>query len=286
MTTNYNVTGAERKALVKAIADHLEEKAQYLGVPSCAYRIGDFTVTKDGTLEFDDRTDSEIVEGLYEAIAAAGFTFEESEEEGSAEPVSLTVSVPASQHTGSTLRNLVNLLYTRASLLNKALGTAFRVDEGLTEALANDSTVLTAEAFRKAVAAYEDEHGKAVDGLTIEPDKLTFSGLPETDDPERIKTFTTLCAMMNKMALTQKRIQAKAVNEENEKYALRIWLLRLGMNGPEYKEERKVLMANLSGHCAFRTEAEKKRWQERQVAKRDALKAAKAEADNGEEDAE
>lgn len=286
MTTNYNVTGAERKALVKAIADHLEEKAQYLGVPSCAYRIGDFTVTKDGTLEFDDRTDSEIVEGLYEAIAAAGFTFEKPEEEGSAEPVSLTVSVPASQHTGSTLRNLVNLLYTRANLLNKALGTAFRVDEGLTEALANDSTMLTAEAFRKAVAAYEDEHGKAVDGLTIEPDKLTFSGLPETDDPERIKTFTTLCAMMNKMALTQKRIQAKAVNEENEKYALRIWILRLGMNGPEYKEERKVLMANLSGHCAFRTEAEKKRWQERQVAKRDALKAAKAEADNGEEDAE
>ena len=83
--------------------------------------------------------------------------------------------------------------------------------------------------------------------------------------------------MMNKMALEQKRIQAKAVNEENEKYALRIWLTRLGMNGPEHKEARRVLMENLTGHCAFRTEADKLRWQERQAAKRDALRAAKAE---------
>ena len=78
--------------------------------------------------------------------------------------------------------------------------------------------------------------------------------------------------MMNKQAMDQKRIQAKAVNEENEKYALRIWLTRLGMNGPEYKEARKILMANLSGHCAFRTDAEKERWLQRQAEKREAQK--------------
>ena len=245
---------------------------------------------KEGELVFDDRADSEEVEAVLEAIAAAGFTPAESSEEAATEPdkapeseteeaVSLTVSVPAAAHTGATLRNLVNLLYTRASLLKKALGTGFRVDEGLTEALQNDDAILTAEAFRKAVAAYEDEHGKAIDGLTIEPDKLTFSPLPETEDTEKIRTFTTLCAMMNKMALDQKRIQAKAVNEENEKYALRIWLTRLGMNGPEHKEARRVLMENLTGHCALRTEADKLRWQERQAAKRDALRAAKAETE-------
>lgn len=84
MKTNYNVTGAERKALVQTISDHLGEKAKYRGMPSCAYLIGDFTVTKDGTLEFDDCTDSEIVEGLYEAIATAGFAFEEPAESATA----------------------------------------------------------------------------------------------------------------------------------------------------------------------------------------------------------
>ena len=81
--------------------------------------------------------------------------------------------------------------------------------------------------------------------------------------------------MMNRQALTQQRIQAKAVDADNEKYAMRIWLLRLGMNGPEYKDERRILMQNLSGNCAFRNEEEKKRWQQRQNEKRDALRVEK-----------
>ena len=123
--------------------------------------------------------------------------------------------------------------------------------------------------------AYENQHGKAANGLVIEPDKLTFSTLPETEDPAVLRTFTTLCAMMNKQAIAQQRIQAKAVSADNEKYAMRIWLLRLGMNGPEYKDERRILMKNLSGHCAFRTEEDKERWQQKQNERRDALKAMK-----------
>ena len=117
--------------------------------------------------------------------------------------------------------------------------------------------------------------------------RLTFSTLPETSDIATLRTFTTLCAMMNKQALTQQRIQAKEASAENEKYAMRIWLLRLGMNGPEYKDERRFLMANLSGNCAFRTEEDKERWQLRQNEKRDALKALKQEAEvNDDADAE
>jgi hypothetical protein len=80
--------------------------------------------------------------------------------------------------------------------------------------------------------------------------------------------------MMNKQALDQKRIQAKVVSDENEKYALRIWLTRLGMNGPEYKEARGVLMENLTGNSAFRTKAEEEKWKARQAKKREAAKAA------------
>lgn len=77
------------------------------------------------------------------------------------------------------------------------------------------------------------------------------------------------------LGITQQRIQAKEITAENEKYAMRIWLLRLDMNGSEYKEERRILMENLSGHAAFRTEEDKVRWQARQNEKRDALRAAK-----------
>ena len=278
MRIHYNVTGNERKALVKVIAETTGAKAEYKGMPTAAYEIDYFTVTKDGTLEFSDRSDSEEVEVVLEALAAAGFegigeTVEATEENHDA--VELTVTLPMARHTGTSLRNLINLIYTREGLLNKALGTAFRVDEGLIKTLQDDACVLTLDRLFETVEAYENHHGKAADGLCIERDKLTFSTLPETEDPDVLRTFTTLCAMMNKQALTQHRIQAKAVSADNEKYAMRIWLLRLGMNGPEYKDERRILMQNLSGNCAFRTEEEKVRWQQRQNEKRDALRAEK-----------
>ena len=288
MRIHYNVTGNERKALVKVIAETTGAKAEYKGMPTAAYEIDYFTVTKDGTLDFSDRSDSEEVETVLEALAAAGFdgvgeTVEATkenqeshqEDEANRDAVELTVTLPMARHTGTTLRNLINLIYTRAGLLNKALGTAFRVDEGLIKTLQDDACVLTLDRLFETVEAYEYHHGKAADGLCVERDKLTFSTLPETEDPEVLRTFTTLCTMMNKQALTQQRIQAKQIGSDNEKYAMRIWLLRLGMNGPEYKDERKILMQNLSGNCAFRTEEEKVRWQQRQNEKRDALKAAK-----------
>ena len=113
-------------------------------------------------------------------------------------------------------------------------------------------------------------------GLTFGDEKLTFDGFGSAENPEHLQTFMKLAAAMNKMATTQKRVQAKSVDDSNEKYALRIWLIRLGMNGDEYKEDRKRLMANLTGHTAFRSEEEKERWTAKQTAKRDALRAAKA----------
>ena len=54
------------------------------------------------------------------------------------------------------------------------------------------------------------------------------------------------------MARTQKRITAKEKEVDNEKYAFRCFLLRLGFIGAEYKAERKILLRNLSGSSAFK----------------------------------
>lgn len=295
MRIDYSVTGNDRKALVKVISETTGTEAVYKYMPTCAYEIGCFTVTKEGTLEFDDRADTGEVEAVLKALAAAGFngigetavgSGEEAQEAATAadsapevESVSLTVRVPMANHTGTSLRNLINLLFTREKLINKALGTAFHVEEGLTEALRDDNCALTRESILSAIADYEDGHGPSLGGITLTPEEITFVSLPETEDTAVLRTFTTLCGMMNRQAIAQKRIQAKAVDDGNEKYALRIWLTRLGMNGTEYKEARTVLMRNLAGHCAFRTDAEKEKWQRRQAEKRDALKAAQVQSE-------
>lgn len=133
MKIRYNVTGAKRKELVKVIADATGAKAEYKFMPTCNYEIDYFTVTKDGTLLFDDRADSEEVEQVLEAIAAAGFECEAhdgeertTEEESKAtdtapqeETVGLTVGIPLDK---VAVGNLTKLLDAKGGLIKKALG--------------------------------------------------------------------------------------------------------------------------------------------------------------------
>lgn len=211
----------------------------------------------------------------------------ESEEQSEAEdqpeevPLDLELAFPVSQHNGVTLRNLVNLLYSRGKLIGKATGGNFHVEEGLVEKLKDDSCTFAIMNFINAVSDYETEHGAALEGLKITTEKVTFTGFPTAPDHEHLTAFAQLAVLMNQQAISQKRIQAKDVNDENEKYALRTWLLRLGMNGPDFKETRKILMENLSGHAAFRTDEEAQKFLAREKAKRDALKAAKQAAQEG-----
>lgn len=188
---------------------------------------------------------------------------------------------PDDETYGVTLRNLVNLLYSRGKLIGKATGGHFHVEEGLVEKLKDDSCTFAIMNFINAVSDYEAEHGAALEGLKITTEKVIFTGFPTASDHEHLTAFAQLAVLMNQQAISQKRIQAKDVNDENEKYALRTWLLRLGMNGPDFKETRKILMENLSGHAAFRTDEEAQKFLAREKAKRDALKAAKLAAQNG-----
>lgn len=210
-------------------------------------------------------------------------TEEQTEEEDQQDevPLDLELSFLVSQHNGVTLRNLVNLLYSRGNLIGKATGGHFHVEEGLVDKLKDDTCTLATMNFISAVNGYEAEHGAALEGLKITTEKVIFTGFPTAPDHEHLTAFAQLAVLMNQQAISQKRIQAKNVNDENEKYALRTWLIRLGMNGSDFKATRKILMENLSGHAAFRTDEEAQKFLAREKAKRDALKAAKQAAQNG-----
>ncbi|MCD7716084.1 MAG: virulence protein, partial [Lachnospiraceae bacterium] len=79
MKINYNVTGTRRKELARVISQITGAKAEYQYMPTCAYVIDFFTLSKEGMLEFSDRSDTEIVEEVLEGIAAAGFECEAAE---------------------------------------------------------------------------------------------------------------------------------------------------------------------------------------------------------------
>lgn len=210
-------------------------------------------------------------------------TEEQTEEEDQQDevPLDLELSFPVSQHNGVTLRNLVNLLYSRGNLIGKATGGHFHVEEGLVDKLKDDTCTLATMNFISAVNGYEAEHGAALEGLKITTEKVIFTGFPTAPDHEHLTAFAQLAVLMNQQVISQKRIQAKNVNDENEKYALRTWLIRLGMNGSDFKATRKILMENLSGHAAFRTDEEAQKFLAREKAKRDSLKAAKQAAQEG-----
>lgn len=204
--------------------------------------------------------------GLQEGAAA---------QEGE-EPLDMAISLPMGAHTGVSLRNLVNMIYSRGPLLSKATGGNFHVAKELAEVLQDDSCTAAVQVFLKTLTDYTEAHG-GMEGLKITEEQISFTGFPVPADKAHADAFCQLAAMMNGMALSQKRIQAKEVNTDNEKYAFRIWLLRLGMNGDGYKSARKVLMENLGGHAAFRTPEEAEKAKAKNKAKREAQKTELAE---------
>ena len=223
MQVKYNVTGARRKELVKVIADTTGAKAEYKFMPTCNYEIDYFSVTKDGTLLFDDRADSEEVERVLEGIAAAGFaceapekTTEEPEEAAQEEDVGLTIAVPLDK---VQVGNLTKLLDAKGSLIKKALG---------------------------------------IDDLRFElqEDRVTFPWFAEPQ-PEEATAYTHFIAALCRMSKDAKRITAKEKPVDNEKYAFRCFLLRLGFIGDAYKTDRKILLRNLSGSSAFKSGAKR-----------------------------
>ena len=192
------------------------------------------------------------------------------------------IAFPAGSHTGPSIRNLINLLYSRGALVSKSTGGEFSAEEGLVEALKDDQTVLTVDSALKAIEGYEAENGKAHKGITITKEKVTFDGFPPEGDPGKIRAFMDLASAMNKQAISQSRIQPKVVEDVNEKYIYRIWLVRIGLDKKEYKETRRYLLENLEGHTAFHTPADAEKWKARQKEKKEELKKQKEE--NGSED--
>ena len=232
MTIYYKAT--DRKPLVKAISEITGAKAVYLKTPTYADQIDYFTVTREGNLAFDDMADSEEIENLIEALAQRGFIAESSEYDSpQQEPVTdeeepledlppaedefsgICISMPRSLFTDANLENLKGIIAAKGNLIKKALGA--------------------------------DELP-----LEITDTKVSFPWFPGIPTPDEMKAYDTFICKLCEMARNLKRVVAKDKATDNDKYAFRCFLLRLGFIGEAYKSERKILLRNLSGSSAFK----------------------------------
>ena len=262
MKVNYNIQKEERKAMVGIVSKVLETKPVYCGAPSFSYKIGAFEITKEGSLCFDDALDEATLARVRTALREEGFMSEDGEDEAScaataadepsrteaanepiqteavaaepsavetaAEPApteeemaepdedSLSISLPRSLFTETSLKNLDALLLSKGRLIRHA----FDIRE----------------------ATY-----------TLEGDRITFAWLHGTITDETAKAYAEFISKLCEMARAQKRVTAKEKIVDNEKYAFRCFLLRLGMIGNAYKVSRKILLQNLTGSSAFKS---------------------------------
>ena len=215
MEINYNVTGPDRKRLVQAIAEILESEAKYLGVPSCAYQVDSFSISKDGILSFDVHADSNEAEQLIERLCEMGFEAEIEEVTDG-----LCIELPLKDTTEAAIDNLRRMVGSKAALIKKAL---------------------------------------SADSLEIEltDERIRFPWFDRIPEQEVINAAAHFIGKMLVAAKSQKRVTAKEKETDNEKYAFRCFLLRLGFIGDEFKETRRTLLRNLTGSAAFRTGAKK-----------------------------
>ena len=250
---------ANRKDVVKAVSAILGQPSRYLGVPTCAYEVGNCTIDRSGAVETEDEKTAEMVR--------AGLLEQGLIESPQAEVEETTVSLPVEGMTAEGLKNLVFLTRSKQYLINRAFAEdVFRVPTALVEELGS-TEIPDAETFLQTFQNYAE----GCKGIGFQDGKVTFT-LPTINDPDMIKAFTHLTAAMVQQAKEQKRISPKETIEENEKYYMRIWLLRLGFGGAEGKEIRDLLMKKLKGNSAFRTEENKQRWQEARRNEREAAK--------------
>ena len=232
-------------------------------------------IVETDTIDTDPIPDTEYEQEAEEESAASLGIRDGEEPMGF--PMDARISFPLSRYTVASLINLICMIHTRGPLISKATGGTFHANKDLVDDILDRHTFLRPEELIAFVQEWDGSEN-ALQGISFDEEKVTFDGFTGVRDADHLQTFTKLAAAMNKMAQTQKRVQAKETDDSNEKYALRVWLVRLGLNGPEYKAERKILMENLSGHAAFRTPADEEKWKARQQVKKEALKAAKAQA--------
>lgn len=242
----------DRKALAKALAEELGTEARYMGVPSCAYQVGGYTVNKDGSIsgeDFEPIRDFLIRNGYIEETLT-----EHTEEEPAENAVDgMSVSIPIREFAAPALINLLRTLYSRQKLLNAMMKSdLIHIDQELIDRLTEEKPD-TAEQIQEILRSEID--AGMVTGVSLEDGKLTVDFPFDDSNPTAWTDYSKVIIAMADRAKARRFASATPLSPEDSemKYFCRSWLVQLGFGGAEHKETRRVLLGHLHGFAAFRT---------------------------------
>ena len=211
----FTLKSKQRPKLAQEIGNILGTAPHYERVPSCAYDIAGYRLDKEGVLHIPEGAE-ETAKDLILQLRERGFQDDaEIMEEVPVQQDKLTIVIPRESLTDTALENLQKIIANKQMLFQRAFRT--------------DSTE-----------------------VEITEEKINFTWFPYTTDSDEIAAYTQFISRLCDMARDAKRVSSKPTETDNDKYAFRCFLLRLGFIGKEYKTARKILLRNLTGNSAFR----------------------------------
>lgn len=211
-----------RAEVAKLIAEATGTEARYLKAPSMAYQIGEYRLTRDAHLQ-----GPKLTEQLRQVLASHGVTITDPDVEpqaptGEAEEVGLVIMVPAANLGERGRDNLAALMRSYGPLIARALDLP--APAGVEYIRHEDAGLVARFAW--------------------------FTTLPDAEVTAACQDFITALVAMAK---TARRVRGRAPQDDNDRYAMRTFLNRLGLSGDEHKTTRRVLTRHLSGNGAWRT---------------------------------
>lgn len=245
-----------RKEMVKLLGEHFGVKPIYMGVPSCNFKIETaqetYIIDRVGritTLAGIEVGFEELINGATKTQEHEEVVAETKQEQGIEETITFEVSMPMEEHTGATLRNIVNMIASKQPLIKKALDLEENIIEEDYITAINEVKIATIEEFRAAIENIGERICKGIE-FDFHENSITFRFY---QGDEKRETYIQLLALINENAKAQKYASPKYKATDNEKFTFRTWLVRLGMKGDEYKLARKVLLEGIEGNGAFRS---------------------------------
>ncbi len=212
----FTLESKQRPKLAQEIGNILGTAPHYERVPSCAYDIAGYRLDKEGVLHIPEGAE-ETAKDLILQLRERGFQDDaEITEEVPVQQDKLTIVIPRESITDMALENLQKIIANKQILFQRA----FRTDN--TE-------------------------------IEITDEKINFTWFPYTADGDELAAYTQFISRLCDMAKDAKRVSSKPTETDNDKYAFRCFLIRLGFIGKEYTTARKILLRNLTGNSAFRS---------------------------------
>ncbi len=257
MKIDYDRTGNERKELVAKIAELTGEKPVYMRTPTYAYKIGPFEVSRYGVLTWEDRVDNTANE-IAGQLADAGF-------EGKAEGLKENATTADTELQEGNSEDASEAYQPWAEdIADEIDEPVAAIDDDPTDLSVSLPDNLSDEAYsnlEKIIASKQTlmKHAFQSEAITVErkDGQIVFSGFSASDG-EHTDAYLKYITLLTKFAKEAKRVTGKDYPVDNEKFAFRCFIIRIGMIGADYKKARKILLENLTGNSSWKNRAPEK----------------------------